>query len=122
MKRHNVCFTAIPKTASSTIKMLLKRMDGIPDWKTGSIHNPKYNGLTKTHAKRNYTEYVRSLTSTNIVKVAILRNPANRFRSGYVDKIYQLHEFWRIKYKGKEVPTLPAVSANIPSCVHAVIV
>lgn len=115
VQRHNLCVSGIPKSASSTMNILLRRMEGIPGWNDthGRTHGA-VNGLKWANSAKDFDLYARTYKNTSIVKIAVIREPANRLRSAYLDKIYKLHEFGRIGYKGKKVPTLNAVSAGKP--------
>lgn len=98
--RHKICVSGIPKCASSTMNILLKRMMGNKDWNdpNGHTHGP-LNGIKWVNSWLDFDEYKQIMESTEWVKIAVVREPAARFLSAYVDKIVKKKEYGRIGFK-----------------------
>lgn len=109
--RHQICFSSIPKCATSTIVALVRRMNGNSLWNTSKRYSHGGPGLNWSSAVKDFQGYEKLYTNTSQIKILIVRNPEERFFSAYMDKIYSLREFGRVGYKGKSVPSLDSVSA-----------
>jgi hypothetical protein len=85
---HRLLFCTTPKVASSAWLRLLRRMDGQPGW----TDHPNFilgsctANLTKV---KDYsgTEQEAMLTSKRWLRVVVVRDPAERLLSAYLDKV-----------------------------------
>ncbi|GMH39671.1 hypothetical protein BSKO_07569 [Bryopsis sp. KO-2023] len=108
--RDKVCVSGIPKCGSSTMNILLRRMNGIKSWNDTKGHtHGSVNGLHWVNAKKNFTAYQEVMNDPSWIKLLVVREPASRVLSAYLDKILNLKEFGRIGYHGKEVPSFDYV-------------
>eukprot|EP00210_Caulerpa_lentillifera_P004477 g4272.t1 len=93
---NKVAYCGVPKVGSSVTVLMMRRMNGMPDWKlanTVDIRN------FKTGYKWRYPNGHNTLQmydSTDWVKGMMVRNPITRLLSGYRSKIEDLREFSRI--------------------------
>ncbi|GMH39692.1 hypothetical protein BSKO_07590 [Bryopsis sp. KO-2023] len=100
IKQHKICISGIPKCASSTMNILVRRMLGIPSWNNthGHTHGAG-NGIKWVNAKKDFDQYRRIMEGTDWLNIAVVREPAARFLSAFVDKIVKKKEFGRVGFR-----------------------
>lgn len=112
VERHKLCVAGLPKCGTSTMIFLLRRMNGIHNWNSSDAnqHNEK-NELVWVHSDGNYTKYKQVMRDPSWVKIIITRDPAARFFSAYMDRVYRRHEVRPLHYHQKGIPNLQWVSS-----------
>eukprot|EP00210_Caulerpa_lentillifera_P000658 g635.t1 len=99
MHEYGFLLCSIPKCGSTMIKMLLRRMMHKKNWReigNGIIHGPWKNGLVTVNPKKKF-ELTRAIfEDPSYIKGAIVRNPAARLLSGYLDKIVRVKQYNRV--------------------------
>ncbi|GMH37421.1 hypothetical protein BSKO_05294 [Bryopsis sp. KO-2023] len=75
----------VPKVASTIMLMLIKRMNGDPNWSSRLMHD----------IRNVYREEIRNadLKNPNITKMAMVRNPVDRALSAYLNKILSARRY-----------------------------
>lgn len=104
--KHKLIFCTIPKVGSSGWLKLLRRMEGFPDWRFNPyVVNHGIDGLRKLY-DYSREEAAAMLNNESWTKVAVVRDPAHRLLSAFLDKIagsndspYQLNLYSQRLYK-----------------------
>ncbi|GMH37428.1 hypothetical protein BSKO_05301 [Bryopsis sp. KO-2023] len=75
----------VPKVASTVMLMLVKRMNGDPNWSSRLMHD----------IRNVYREEIRNddLENPNFIKMAMVRNPVDRALSAYLNKILSARRY-----------------------------
>jgi len=106
----SLCF--IPKSGSTMTVVLLRRMMHYKNWNqvgTGINHGPS-SGIHKLNHEKNETLIQAISEDLSFVKGTIVRNPITRLLSGYLDKIFQKKQYYRVpglmrRFSKKKPPT-----------------
>eukprot|EP00210_Caulerpa_lentillifera_P002213 g2127.t1 len=97
LKEFNFGLCVFPKGGSTMFKMFMQRLKHIKDWNTTrNVHNPYKNGLTTLNIRKKPIETKKAFEDPNYIKGAIVRNPASRVISGYLDKMITSHFYYAI--------------------------
>ena len=107
--KDKVAYCGVPKVGSSVAVLLMRRMNGIKDWKQSNTVQ-----IRNFHTGHNWTyegkeDMIRIFDDTQWAKGMLVRNPITRLLSGYRSKIIDLHEYMRIPGgwpKGSNPPSL----------------
>lgn len=104
---HNFVFCYIPKCASTALKMMMKRVLGVPHWRSLNskcIHHRPTNGLT--HLDKQSSAQVHEIfDDAKWVKAVLVRDPVIRTLSAYLQKIVELKMYNTIHWHKKRPPT-----------------
>jgi len=104
---HKFVLCLIPKCASTAMKMMMKRVLGVPHWRSEDarcIHVKSINGLP--HLDKNSTTQVHQVfDNPNWIKAALVRDPIVRTLSAYLQKIVELKHYRAIFWTASRPPT-----------------
>ncbi|GMH37990.1 hypothetical protein BSKO_05874 [Bryopsis sp. KO-2023] len=95
----------LPKVASTAQMMLIRRMNGAPNW------NSTLNSEIRDRAGRtsNKVKKWKEVLNPAIKKMVVVRNPVNRLLSGYLDKILKSNRLSMLpKSNGTTVTETPS--------------
>jgi len=106
-EKDKVAYCGVPKVGSSVAVLMMRRMNGMSDWKqsnTVQIRN-FHTGYNWTYLNRKHA--FRLFDDTNWVKGMLVRDPITRLLSGYRSKIEDLKDYSKLPghWKGDEPPT-----------------
>ncbi|GMH37427.1 hypothetical protein BSKO_05300 [Bryopsis sp. KO-2023] len=75
----------VPKVASTVMLMLVKRMNGDPNWSSRVMQE----------IRNRHREEIRNadLENPNFIKLAMVRNPVDRVLSGYLNKMVSVRKY-----------------------------
>ncbi|GMH32968.1 hypothetical protein BSKO_00802 [Bryopsis sp. KO-2023] len=81
----SVVVCLVPKVASTVLLMLVKRMNGDPNWSSRTMQD----------IRDGHREGVRNadVVNPNITKMAMVRNPVDRVLSAYLNKIFSARKY-----------------------------
>eukprot|EP00210_Caulerpa_lentillifera_P000598 g579.t1 len=97
IEEFNLGLCVFPKGGSTLFKMFMRRLMHRENWNDRwKSQNPAINGLVKVSDTETPKLAKAIFENPNIIKGTIIRNPASRVISGYMDKIVGHRSYWMV--------------------------
>lgn len=94
--KDKVIYCGVPKVASSIAVLMMRRMNGMKDWKQANTNEIRNFDTGYEWRCTNLSDTLSLFNRTDWVKGMLVRDPISRLLSGYRSKIVDLSQFSRV--------------------------
>ncbi|GMH39790.1 hypothetical protein BSKO_07688 [Bryopsis sp. KO-2023] len=111
-RKHKMLYCAIPKCGNTRVKVLLRRMTGQRDWDIIDYEH-LYGKKAHFEVVNKKADLIKYFEDPSWIKTTFVRHPAERFLSGYLNKVVYTKWYKVLNEKQKTKPSISKVISDL---------